>query len=51
LGSYLDDNRIRAVSGLRACMRLEELHLANQGTELEFEVESLAALQVCEMCV
>jgi Leucine-rich repeat (LRR) protein len=45
---FLDDNKISYCSGLEKCIRLEELHLANQNIpqhlSLQFDSKSLAAI-------
>ncbi len=45
---YLDDNEVQTVSGLSACVHLEELHIARQGlptyASLHFERDSLNAI-------
>ena len=54
---YLDENKIQYVSGLESCVKLEELHLANQRlpsfTSIEFDPATLDAisstLQVLEI--
>ncbi len=44
-GRYLDDNRVDSLTGLQGANRLEELHLANQDTDVFLDPSALSAFQ------